>query len=297
MTSSILFTTPLGLLRRCRLQSSAAGRTTLRPPQPPRVPRLRANAAAAAAAVSAASVAQDAGATAVVMGGAFSLVLLFDTLTDRKLIEQSLSRKVVHVLSGLLFLASWPFFSSSPQARYFAAVVPLFNCMRLISYGLCLVTDEGLVKSITREGKPEELLRGPLYYVLVLTFCVLVFWRDSPVGILVLAMMSGGDGFADIVGRRYGMLKLPYNRQKSWVGSISMFIFGFLSSVGMLYYYSAMGYLYLDLENAVGKVALVSLVATMVESLPITETIDDNISVPVSTILMAMYVFGHVPPH
>lgn len=40
----------------------------------------------------------------------------------------------------------------------------------------------------------RELLRGPLYYVLVLMFCALVFWRDSPVGILVLAMMSGGDG-------------------------------------------------------------------------------------------------------
>lgn len=40
----------------------------------------------------------------------------------------------------------------------------------------------------------RELLRGPLYYVLVLMFCALFFWRDSPIGILVLAMMSGGDG-------------------------------------------------------------------------------------------------------
>ncbi|KAJ6802912.1 putative phytol kinase, chloroplastic [Iris pallida] len=244
----------------------------------------------------AASTVQDGAAAAAAMVGAYFLILLFDSLTDRKLIEQSLSRKVVHVLSGLLFMCSWPFFSSSPEARYFAAIVPLVNCMTLIGYGLRLVTDDGLVKSITREGKPEELLRGPLYYVLVLMFCVLVFWRDSPVGILVLAMMSGGDGFADIMGRRYGSLKLPHNRQKSWVGSISMFISGFLSSVGMLYYYSAFGYLYLDLGNVVGKVALVSLVATVVESLPITETIDDNISVPLSTMLVAMYVFGHVPP-
>ena len=39
-------------------------------------------------------------------------------------------------------------------------------------------------------------------------------------------------GFADIVGRRYGVTKLPYNQQKSWVGSISMFVFGLLFSVG-----------------------------------------------------------------
>jgi hypothetical protein len=40
----------------------------------------------------------------------------------------------------------------------------------------------------------RELLRGPLYYVLVLILCALVFWRESPVGVISLAMMCGGDG-------------------------------------------------------------------------------------------------------
>lgn len=99
----------------------------------------------------------------------------------------------------------------------------------------------------------------------MLLFSVLVFWRESPVGIVSLSMMSGGDGipqhlarcflyntiafdcfcyksdlhlclghnlagFADIVGRRYGSVKLPFNKKKSWAGSISMFISGFLLS-------------------------------------------------------------------
>ncbi|ONK70330.1 uncharacterized protein A4U43_C05F32620 [Asparagus officinalis] len=189
-------------------------------------------------------------------------------------------------------MSAWPFFSSSAEARYFAAVVPLVNCIRLVIYGFSFFKDEGLIKSLTREGKPEELLRGPLYYVLVLMFCALVFWRDSPVGILVLAMMSGGDGFADIVGRRFGSSKLPYNKHKSWMGSISMFIFGFISSIGMLYYFSAFGCINLDWGNAVAMVALVSLVATLVESLPISDVVDDNISVPLSTMLVAMLAFG-----
>lgn len=37
---------------------------------------------------------------------------------------------------------------------------------------------------------------------------------------------------ADIVGRRFGHQKLPYNGNKSIVGSISMAIAGFLASVG-----------------------------------------------------------------
>ncbi|KAK1263829.1 hypothetical protein QJS04_geneDACA009531 [Acorus gramineus] len=175
---------------------------------------------------------RDAGAAGATIAGAYNLVKVFDSLAQRGLVHQKLSRKIVHVLSGLLFMLSWPIFSSSWEARYFAALAPLANSTRLLYYGLALATNESLVKSVSREGKPEELLRGPLYFVMVLMFCALVFWRESPVGIISLSMMSGGDGFADIMGRRFGVLKLPYNQQKSWVGSISMFVSGFFISIG-----------------------------------------------------------------
>uniref|UniRef100_K3Z7B2 phytol kinase n=1 Tax=Setaria italica TaxID=4555 RepID=K3Z7B2_SETIT len=206
--------------------------------------------------------------------------------------RQSLSRKIVHVLSGVLFMSSWPLFSNSTEARYFAAVVPFLNSMRLLTYGLRLSTDEALVKSVTREGKPEELLRGPLYYVLVLLFSVLVFWRESAIGIVSLSMMSGGDGFADIVGRRYGSVKLPFNEKKSWIGSISMFISGFLLSAIMLFYFSSLGYIHVSWEEAFGKLALVALAATVVECIPVIDVVDDNISVPLATMLVAFLLFG-----
>ncbi|KAI3908243.1 hypothetical protein MKX01_027265, partial [Papaver californicum] len=97
---------------------------------------------------------QDVGATGLVMVGAYSLVLVFDNLTKNQVIQQNLSRKLVHVLSGLLFLSCWPIFSNSGEARYFAAVVPFVNCARLILNGLSVTTDVGLVKSVTREGNP-----------------------------------------------------------------------------------------------------------------------------------------------
>jgi farnesol kinase len=37
---------------------------------------------------------------------------------------------------------------------------------------------------------------------------------------------------ADIVGRRFGAKKLPYNKRKSYAGSIAMASSGFLSSIG-----------------------------------------------------------------
>ncbi|KAG8651079.1 hypothetical protein MANES_07G093100v8 [Manihot esculenta] len=174
---------------------------------------------------------QDAGATAAVLAGAYCLVLAFETLTEREVIKQNLSRKLVHISSGLLFAISWPIFSTSKEARYFASLVPLVNCLRLVIYGLSLAPDDGLIKSVTREGNPEELLRGPLYYVLILIFCSLVFWRESPVGVITLAMMCAGDGVADIMGRRFGSVKLPYNQQKSW-DAVLLLSFG-IFSVGL----------------------------------------------------------------
>ncbi|XP_061368857.1 probable phytol kinase 1, chloroplastic isoform X3 [Gastrolobium bilobum] len=189
----------------------------------------------------------DAGATVAVLGGGYALVFAFDDLTRRNFLNQDLSRKLVHILSGLLFLVSWPIFSrgqhegnwvplpgeragsgraapavwapsNTTKARYFAAFVPLMNCLRLLVNGLSLASDEGLIKSVTRKGDPRELLKGPLYYVVILMLCALVFWRESPIGVVALAMMSGGDGVADIIGRRYGSMKIPYNQKKSWAG-------------------------------------------------------------------------------
>lgn len=199
----------------------------------------------------------------------------------------------MHVLSGVMFMSSWPLFSNSNEARFFAAVVPFLNGIRLLTYGLGFYSDEALVKSVTREGKREELLRGPLYYVIVLLLIVLAFWRDSPIGIVSLSMMSGGDGFADIVGRRYGSLKLPFNKKKSWAGSVAMFISGFLLSALMLSYFSWLGYIHVNWEETFGKLVLVALAATVVECIPVTDVVDDNISVPLATMFVAFMLFGN----
>ncbi|PNX83927.1 phytol kinase, partial [Trifolium pratense] len=114
----------------------------------------------------------NAGATVGVLGGAYALVSAFDDLTRKNILNQD---------------------SNSPDARYFAAFVPLVNFLRLLVNGFSLVSDQGLIKSVTRQGDPKELLRGPLYYVGILILCAVVFWRNSPIGVVSLAMMCGGD--------------------------------------------------------------------------------------------------------
>lgn len=49
--------------------------------------------------------------------------------------------------------------SASPQARYFAAAVPMLKMCQLMAVGSGAVREEGLVRSVSRSGKREELLQ------------------------------------------------------------------------------------------------------------------------------------------
>ena len=46
------------------------------------------------------------------------------------LLPQKLSRKLVHITAGPLFVLMWPLFSWAPSARLYAAVIPALNSLR-----------------------------------------------------------------------------------------------------------------------------------------------------------------------
>lgn len=58
---------------------------------------------------------------------------------------------------------------------------PFLPC-RLTLVGTGLVRDERVVAAMSRTGDKSELLRGPLFYVLVLFAVTLACWRNSPIG-------------------------------------------------------------------------------------------------------------------
>ena len=60
----------------------------------------------------------------------------------------------------------------------------------------------------------------------------------------------------------------------------------------MLYYFSVFGYVHFDPEQTITRVALISLAATVVESLPISDVVDDNVSVPLTSMLTSVLLFG-----
>jgi len=234
--------------------------------------------------------ARDAACLVAAVVGAKVWTKLFDIAVKKGLLEQNLSRKLVHTTTGPIFLLTWPLFSAAPWARFVAAVVPALNAGRLLAVGSGVYKDDGLVKSVSRSGGREELLKGPLYYCLVLIATTLLCWRDNPVGLVVVSLMCGGDGLADIVGRRWGKGNaLPYNSSKSWAGSTAMLVGGAVMAAGLMAVFCSLGFFECySVSTLVPYLLACSAVATLVESLPINQVFDDNLSVPLVAAVMAM---------
>jgi len=190
----------------------------------------------------------------------------------------------VHITVGLVYLLVWPLFSSDDvHAPFLAPLIIVINIIKVTVIGLGVVKDEGVVNSMTRHGDYRELLKGPLYYACAITLTTIVFWRTSPISIAVICNLCAGDGVADIAGRRFGQVKLPHNPGKSYAGSIAMFTSGFIASVMYMWYLNIFGFV--DKSWAmVGAFGVISLAAAVVESLPISTRLDDNLTVPLVSV-------------
>src|SRR5512134_439685 len=153
---------------------------------------------------------------------------LMDFLAHRGVIESKLSRKFIHIGTGPIFVLCWLMYPDVAISRWLAALVPLLITAQFALVGTGILEDEAAVKAMSRTGDRREILRGPLFYGLVFVAVTLIYWKDSLVGIPALMMMCGGDGIADIIGRRVNSPKLPWSPEKTVAGSLSVFLGGWL---------------------------------------------------------------------
>ncbi|MCM1981534.1 diacylglycerol/polyprenol kinase family protein [Lyngbya confervoides] len=228
----------------------------------------------------------------VTLMGATLWLRLWDSLAAQGRIESKLSRKIIHITTGPLFVLCWPLFDASFSARGWAALVPGVLTAQFLAVGMGWIDDPAAVQAMTRQGQRGELLKGPLQYGLVFVGCTLVFWRSSPLSLTALMTICGGDGLADIVGRRYGRHKLPWNGQKSWAGSLAMFLGALGLTVLMLSLFDALQLVRAPLGTGQewGKVVLILSGATLVESLPLRDV--DNLTITLATLGLGIWLWG-----
>ena len=220
---------------------------------------------------------------------ALAWLRLMDFAAHRGWIESRLSRKIIHIGTGPIFVLCWLMFPDVWYARWLAALVPLLITAQFALVGLGVMKDEASVKAMSRTGDRREILRGPLFYGIVFVVMTLVYWKDSPIGMVALMLMCGGDGLADILGRGLKSPKLPWNKDKSWAGSLGMFIGGWALAAFILGMFVLAGIFLGPFAGYLIPITLIALAGTLVESLPLKDV--DNITVTLAAVALGHLLF------
>jgi len=225
----------------------------------------------------------------ITFAAALGFLRLMDFFAHRGWIESRLSRKIIHIGTGPIFVFCWLLFDNAPAARWMAALVPFAITVQFALIGFGILKDEASVKAMSRTGDPKEILRGPLYYGIVFVLMTLIFWKDSPIGIIALMLMCGGDGIADVVGRRVKSPKLPWSKEKSVAGSLAVFVGGWLLALFVLSIYGYAGVPGFSSTNFILPMAIIAFGVMLVESLPFKDI--DNLTITIAAVIFGSFFF------
>lgn len=148
-------------------------------------------------------------------------------------------------------------------------------CLGLLAIGHALYFSPRWVRVTTREEEATRgFSRGKLYYALAVLALVLIFHDRLYIAAGVWAILAVGDSLSNLVGRRLGRIRLPYNPEKSLAGLLTFWMGGTLGAWCLLWWNvpasdnvsSAVLWLY---------ACVTSLLCALAESLP--AVVDDNL--------------------
>jgi uncharacterized protein (TIGR00297 family) len=195
------------------------------------------------------------------------------TTKDKEFTE--IGRKVLHIsmviFAFLLRYLSW-------EAAMLCAVAAFLHNLFILPR---------LTSKFYREGSPRDI--GIIFYPVSVFFVILFFPNHMYLAAALWAIMSFGDGFATIFGIKYGKKKLPWSKDKSWVGSIT-YVITASAGASLLIWWTKQGqpengdsalFLYLILP------VILSFISAIFESLPF--GVNDNLLVP-----MVGAFFGYI---
>ncbi len=225
----------------------------------------------------------------ITLGLALIWLRVNNFIAHRGWISAPLSRKIIHMGTGPLFVLCWLLFRNVPSARFLAALVPLAITAQFALVGLGIMRDPEAVEAMSRSGDPREILKGPLFYGIVFVILTIFYWRDSPIGIVALMLLCGGDGLADVVGKRFGIRTLSWSSRKSWGGTLSMLIGGWVFAMLVLGAYALAGVFPGPWSRYLLPVTLIALAGAAIESLPYADI--DNVTVPLVAVLLGSFLF------
>lgn len=179
-------------------------------------------------------------------------------------------RKSIHIGIGFLAVTlKWiPW-------RLAAAIAALFVVINW------LVLHRLVGKRIARTERGYDA--GIILYPLAVCALIVIFNWHIALAAVAWVILAFGDGSATVIGRALPIARLPWNREKSWGGSLAFILIGGTAAIAIARFFGA---------PTAAVVSATVLIAAFVESLPL--GLNDNFSVPVAAAI-ALAVLGVQP--
>lgn len=210
----------------------------------------------------------------------FLILFLLGYLNKKKVISNEVSRKVVHIGAGTLFLAIYFYNDRGYVSKYFN----IFH--NVLWTGILLWKSQSfqsreqqydlVVDTITRSHRRIELLRGPLAFNIVAILCGTVLYR-TVVASMMMGILTWGDGLAAVIGSGYGSQRKIYG-SKSFDGFLTCFLAGFLASIiyiSLLVNFQSIDFL---------QIAVIAFSGAVIETISPSDL--DNFTVPLSIFII-----------
>ncbi len=169
-------------------------------------------------------------------------------------------RQIVHIL--LLLLA----FLLKYYSRWYIAGI-LF----LLLLASVFLVPKSKIKVHLYRSFENNKMHGGFYYFLALIIIVLIF--PLPIAAASWAILALGDGMATLVGKNFKDYQLPWNKHKSYPGTISFIIFGAIGAFILLKWMIPE----ISIAQSFSLGLKAAIVAGIIESLPL--RVNDNITV------------------
>jgi len=176
-------------------------------------------------------------------------------------------RKSIHIAVGfgaiVLKYVTWQM----------AALIALVSTI-----GNALLLHRLVGKGVSRHERGWDA--GIVLYPFCVLILILLFQQHAVFIAIPWVILGFGDGFATLIGKRFPIRALPWNREKSIGGSLTFVIAGSAAAVAAAYFFH-----YDRIEIAIAA----AVVAAIAESLPL--HVNDNIVVPFAA-AVTLAVFG-----
>jgi phytol kinase len=215
----------------------------------------------------------------------FAVLFLLSYLNKKNSITTEVSRKVVHIGAGTLYLAIYFYNDHGYFSKYLNIFPNLFWTCIIIwksqHHSSVRQQYDFVVSTITRNNRGSELLRGPLFFNFVMIICGTVLYKTI-LGSIIMGILTWGDGLAAVIGVHYGSQRKIYG-SKTLDGLLTIFFTGIIASI---IYIS----LLVDFQSVhLFKIFVISFITAVIETL--TPSDFDNLTIPLSIIFVYFFIY------